>query len=145
MRNQEKVCPLPEWVKRTQDFTIFLRLACNSVAIGGVSEVVAQVPPYTSNNLSTARAAAYAEQCRTVVLEERMIPLRDLRKATRRYAGRASKYFRNDGQAKLNIRERLKLWRWRQLASRMATPETCVDRLQKIANIFDRDRHHLII
>jgi glycosyltransferase involved in cell wall biosynthesis len=137
----KKIFPLPEWVKRTQDFTIFLRLACLGVAIGGINEIVALLPPvYTADNLSSGAAAAYAEICRTVALEEKIIPLHNLRNANRRYAGRAMKYFRHDGQSQLNIREKFDLWYWRQFA-RLTTRQTCINRLNKIAELFNRDRH----
>ena len=137
----KQICPLPEWVRRTQDFTIFLRLACNGVAMGGVDEVVALLPPvYTANNLSSGSAAAYAEMCRSVALEEKIVPLENLRNVCRRYAGRAMKYFRHDGESRLNMMEKFDLWRWRQFA-RIASSKSCVDRLNEIARLFDRDSH----
>ena len=76
----------------------------------------------------------------SVANDEKIIPLRHLRNVSRRYAGRALKYFRTEGQSRLSAPEKFTLWRWRQF-TRMASSRTCVDRLRKIADIFDRDRH----
>jgi glycosyltransferase involved in cell wall biosynthesis len=136
----KKVCPLPEWARRTQDFTIFFRLAWHGTRMGSVKEVTALLPPvYTEANLSSGSAAAYAELCRTVALDAKDIPLHYLRSATRRYAGRAAKYFHKEGQSKLTAGEKFDLWRWRQLAG-MASLQTCIDWLGKTADLFDRDR-----
>lgn len=137
----KKVCPVPEWIERTQDFNICLRVACHGVAIGRVNEVVAQHAPYTAASLSAARAALSAEVCRIIALEQSMIPLPKLRDATRRSARRVSTYFRRDGQVRLNMMEKFTLWRWWQFTWRMASAKTCVDRLNNIADLFNRDRN----
>jgi hypothetical protein len=137
----KKVCPLLEWVRHTQDFTMFLRLACDGVVMATVNEITAVWPPvFTASNLSSASATAYAEMCRTVALEANNMPLRNLRKAGSRYAGRAMKYFYRDGESRLSSREKFDLWRWRRFAP-VATLATCVERLNRIAELFDRDRH----
>jgi glycosyltransferase involved in cell wall biosynthesis len=137
----KSIVPLPENVRRTQDFTIFLRLACSGAIMAKIDDVVALLPlVYTADNLSSGSAAAYAEQCRTVVCDSDKIPLQDLRKACGRYAGRTLKYYRVEGQSRLSPAEKLKLWSWRKSAW-AASENACIVRLEQIARFFDRDRH----
>jgi glycosyltransferase involved in cell wall biosynthesis len=134
-----QVCPLLEWIKRTQDFTIILRLACRGVRIGRVRPVVAIAPAeYTGNNLSSATGAMQAEICRTVAYEQAYIPLDKLRRTTLRYVRRARGYFQRYDAPDLSAADELRLWYWRQFSS-LVSSETCVRRLNALADFLERD------
>lgn len=140
-----KAIPLPEWVQRTQDFLITLRIANRGIRMGYVTDIAAVGPPAdrTDKHLSASLAAMFAEICRDVAQDSLHLLLADLRYASRRYAARAAKYFRRRGRSKLSRAERFALWRWQSLAW-FASRQACVARLAQTADWLDRDRDVLV-
>ncbi len=139
-----RAVPVPEWIRRTQDFIINIRVANHGVRIGYVNDVVALRPADRgSNNLSTSLAAMFAEMSRDVAHDGNDLPIDDLRYVARRYAGRTAKYFRRRGQSRLTAREKFDLLCWQRLPWPVSR-QACIDRLNTTAGMLERDRHVLI-
>jgi len=139
-----KSAPVPEWIKRTQDFLITLRVAYRGTPMGQVTDVVSIGPSdRTGNNLSASLAAMFAEMSRDVAHDGNLLPLKELRYAARRYSARTAKYFRRRGHSKLTAVEKFKLWLWQQ-TSPFAPRQMCIERLSGTADLLERDRNVLI-
>jgi glycosyltransferase involved in cell wall biosynthesis len=140
----KRAAPVPNTLRRGQDFLITLRVANAGARMGYVKDIVSIGPSHrTENNLSASLAAMFAEMSRGVAHDGPVLPLDDLRFASRRYAGRTAKYFRRRGQSKLSAREKFDLWRWRNFGW-LASRQACIDRINRTADFLDRDRDVMI-
>ncbi|MGE3622415.1 MAG: glycosyltransferase family 2 protein [Bdellovibrionales bacterium] len=140
----KSAAPVPEWIKRTQDFLITLRVANSGVPMGYVRDIVSVGPSQrTGNNLSASLAAMFAEMSRDVAHDGNVMQIDDLRYASRRYAARAAKYFRRRGRSRLALAEIFALWRWKNLAI-APSRQACIDRLLKSAEWLERDKDVLV-
>jgi glycosyltransferase involved in cell wall biosynthesis len=140
----KKAVPVPDWIRRTQDFLVTLRVANFGTPIGYIKDIVSIGPSNrTGNNMSAALSAMFAEISRDVAQDGNDLPLADLRYASRRYAGRAAKYFRRRAPHKLSTHEKFDLWRWHNLGW-LASRSACIARLISVADFLDRDRDVLV-
>jgi len=140
----KKAAPVPEWIRRTQDFLLTLRVANGGARIGGIKDIVSIGPSNrTVNNMSASLAAMFGEMSRDVAHDGLALPLDDLRYACGRYAARAAKYFRRRGRSRLTSTEKAALWRWRHF-SLLASRQACIARLNRVADFFERDREVLV-
>ncbi len=144
----KRVLPLPVHLRHSQDFIIGLRLALTGERIASYDGVVALVPPEDNNRLSRHMAEMFGNMAETVALaaESETFPLRDLRYATARYATRCHRYFRRvgrTGRRNLAAIEAVRL-QLIGLGARFASAETCRRHLTHIANVFYRDRGHVV-
>lgn len=140
----KRAAPVPPTLRRGQDFLLTLRVANQGARMGYVTDIVSIGPSHrTDNNLSASLAAMYAEMSRGVAFDGNVLPLHELRYASRRYAGRTAKYFRRRGQSRLSAAEKFALWRWGNLGW-LTSRQDCITRINRTADWLDRDRDVMI-